>query len=183
MNFNQQIILITGPARSGKSEWAEFLALKTDQPIIYVATAQLDPNDLEWNARINQHRQRRPKHWQTVEVPHDLVSLLTETNPSSCLLIDSLGTWVANFLEQDQESWEIISFELLAALQKIQSSVIWVSEETGWGVIPSYPSGRLFRDRLGTLTRQIGLMAHTVYLVTSGYVLNLTELGQPLHFD
>ena len=52
-----------------------------------------------------------------------------------------------------------------------------VAEETGWGVVPSYPTGRLFRDRLGTLTRQIGAIAHATYLVTAGYALNLTDLG------
>jgi len=41
--------------------------------------------------------------------------------------------------------------------------------------------GRLFRDRLGTLTRQLGAIAHPVYLVTGGHVLNLSSLGTPLH--
>jgi adenosylcobinamide kinase/adenosylcobinamide-phosphate guanylyltransferase len=49
------IILVTGPARSGKSEWAENLATRLgqqfNQPIIYMATAQEEPQDLEWQAR------------------------------------------------------------------------------------------------------------------------------------
>ncbi|GFE71652.1 bifunctional adenosylcobinamide kinase/adenosylcobinamide-phosphate guanylyltransferase [Chroococcus sp. FPU101] len=180
MNLNQQIILITGPARSGKSEWAEFLAKKMNQPVTYVATAQRDPNDLEWQVRINQHQIRRPDDWKTVEVPFDLVSLLALTVSSDCLLIDSLGTWVANFLEQDELSWQTIQNDLLLTLQQISSKVIFVAEETGWGIVPSYASGRLFRDRLGTLTRKISIIAHSVYLVTGGYVLNLSELGQPL---
>lgn len=179
MNLNQQIILITGPARSGKSEWAEFLAKKMNQPVTYVATAQRNADDLEWQARINQHQSRRPDDWNTVEVPFNLVSLIVAA-PSDCLLIDSLGTWVANYLEQDEPSWQTIQDDLLLSLQQISSTVIFVAEETGWGVVPSYPSGRLFRDRLGTLTRKISIIAHCVYLVTGGYVLNLSELGQPL---
>jgi adenosylcobinamide kinase/adenosylcobinamide-phosphate guanylyltransferase len=38
-------ILVTGPARSGKSEWAETLAAQADRAIVYVATAQIYPND------------------------------------------------------------------------------------------------------------------------------------------
>ena len=43
-----------------------------------------------------------------------------------------------------------------------------------------YPLGRTFRDRLGHLTRQISAIADTVYLVTAGYALNLSQLGTPL---
>jgi len=46
--------------------------------------------------------------------------------------------------------------------------------------VPAYPLGRLFRDRLGNLTRRVGAIADIVYLVTAGYVLNLSELGTPL---
>ena len=52
--------------------------------------------------------------------------------------------------------------------------------ETGWGVVPAYESGRLFRDRLSKLVRQIGSRSDLVYLVTGGYALNLTFLGQKL---
>ena len=68
-NNTRQIILVTGPARSGKSEWAEDLARQTDQPVIYVATAIALPDDLEWLTRIEKHRQRRPVEWTTRLVP------------------------------------------------------------------------------------------------------------------
>lgn len=55
-----------------------------------------------------------------------------------------------------------------------------MAEETGWGMIPAYPAGRLFRDRLGTLTREIGAIAHATYLVTAGFALNLRDIGIPI---
>ena len=70
--------------------------------------------------------------------------------------------------------------ELLERLRSSLAHVILVAEETGWGVVPAYPSGRLFRDRLGMLSRQIGSISDTVYLVTGGHVLNLSELGRKL---
>ncbi|NJO20766.1 MAG: bifunctional adenosylcobinamide kinase/adenosylcobinamide-phosphate guanylyltransferase, partial [Spirulinaceae cyanobacterium RM2_2_10] len=49
-----------------------------------------------------------------------------------------------------------------------------------WGVVPAYPLGRQFRDRLGHLTRRVGAIATAVYLVTGGYAIDLVQLGQPL---
>lgn len=180
MSFSKQIILVTGAARSGKSEWAETLAVKSDRPVTYIATALDNAQDLEWQRRIEQHRQRRPHNWQTLEVPIELASVIEQTQPSHCLLIDSLGTWVANCLEQNHPCWEISHKGLLNCLKQSQSQIILVAEETGWGVVPAYESGRLFRDRLGSLIQEIGKIADIVYLVTGGYVLNLSQLGQPL---
>lgn len=176
-----KVILVTGPARSGKSEWAETLAMQSGKTTIYVATAKSDPTDAEWISRIQQHRDRRPPEWLTLEVSQDLVETIATSPSSSCLLIDSLGTWVANLLEQDNTSWEKIQRNLILNLEQVGDRyVILVAEETGWGVVPAYPAGRLFRDRLGHLVRHVGAIAQSVYLVTGGHVLNLSVLGSPL---
>lgn len=175
-----RLILVTGPARSGKSEWAETLARQTDKPAIYVATAQIDPTDREWLLRIEQHRCRRPADWKTVEEPIDLTATILASPPSSCLLVDSLGTWVANLLDQDEVTWEQTLQQLLDSLAQAIADIILVAEETGWGVVPAYPAGRKFRDRLGMVVRRIGAIADSVYLVTGGFALNLSVLGSPL---
>jgi adenosylcobinamide kinase / adenosylcobinamide-phosphate guanylyltransferase len=180
MSRTDRLILITGPARSGKSEWAEQLAAESSQLVFYIATATVDQTDLEWQMRIEQHRQRRPSTWQTWEVADDLAAAISRAPISSCLLIDSLGTWLANHLEQDQSTWQQTQADLLQQLQQCQCQVILVAEETGWGVVPAYPLGRTFRDRLGHLCRCIGSIADAVYLVTGGYALNLKALGVPL---
>lgn len=175
-----QIILVTGPARSGKSEWAESLATQSGKSVIYVATAQLDPTDAEWQIRIAQHQQRRPATWQTLNVSVDLAATLNAATALDCLLVDSLGTWLANVIDQDTPTWEQTLQSLWASIQTTAGQVVFVAEETGWGVVPAYALGRTFRDRLGCLTRQIGQIAHPVYLVTGGHVLNLSSLGSPL---
>lgn len=176
-----RVILVTGPARSGKSAWAETLALQSGKSVIYLATARIDPTDTEWQQRIAQHRHRRPRHWNTQEVPQQLVTAIKSTPLDRCLLIDSLGTWVANLLEEDDGSWESIERDLLDSLTSLAGrDAILVAEETGWGVVPAYPLGRQFRDRLGNLTRHLGAIAQPVYLVTGGHVLNLSALGSPL---
>ena len=174
------ITLVTGPSRSGKSEWAEQLALQSGKTVAYVATALQRQEDEEWQLRIQQHQQRRPASWRTVEAPFDLASLIQSADPDHCLLIDSLGTWLANYWEYSEESWRTIQHDFLASLTQTAGDVILVAEETGWGVVPAYPSGRIFRDRLGALIRSVGAIADPVYLVTGGYALNLRELGTPL---
>ncbi|MCC5600340.1 bifunctional adenosylcobinamide kinase/adenosylcobinamide-phosphate guanylyltransferase [Nostoc favosum] len=175
-----KIILVTGPARSGKSEWAETLAMQSGKAVVYVATATDNPDDQEWHQRILEHQQRRPQDWVTLSVPVELSATLADAKPYTCLLVDSLGTWVANLLEEEESSWESIVAELLETVDLVAADIVFVAEEVGWGVIPAYPLGRAFRDRLGSLVRQLGVLSNTVYLVTGGHVLNLSILGYPL---
>ena len=175
-----KVILVTGPSRSGKSEWAETLALKSNKTVVYMATANQDPADQEWQKRIQKHQNRRPQNWLTLEVPIALSDALAEVKPDTCILIDSLGTWVANFLQSADDDWEKEVQDFLDTVQLVAADMIFVAEETGWGVVPAYPIGRTFRDRLGSLVRHLGNIAQTVYLVTGGHVLNLSVLGTPL---
>ncbi|MDY6938941.1 MAG: bifunctional adenosylcobinamide kinase/adenosylcobinamide-phosphate guanylyltransferase [Cyanobacteriota bacterium] len=174
------VILVTGPARSGKSEWAEILVARSGLSAIYIATAQRNPDDRDWQERIEAHRNRRPASWQTLEISIDVATTIRSADPGSCLLVDSLGTWIANLLDRDATAWEALQTEFLESLTQTAARVVLVAEETGWGVIPAYPIGRTFRDRLGTLVRRVGAIAHPVYLVAGGHVLNLSALGSPL---
>jgi len=174
------LILVTGAARSGKSEWAETLALQSGLAVVYVATAIVDETDGEWQARIARHQQRRSPTWTTHHVPIALAEFITQATAEQCLLVDSLGTWLANRLSEDASTWETTVDQLLAALGKTASTIILVAEETGWGVVPAYPMGRTFRDRLGALTRTIAALAKPTYLVVAGYAIDLTQLGTPV---
>lgn len=176
----RRLILVTGPSRSGKSEWAEALASQSGKSVTYVATSICDRKDGEWLARIAQHQSRRPQTWATLEVPVDLAAALQTGLEHQCLLVDSLGTWLANILEQSPSVWQQSLAELVAASQTSAADLIFVAEEVGWGVVPAYPLGRTFRDRLGELVRHLVAIADDTYLVTAGHVLNLRQLGTPL---
>ena len=175
------ISLVTGATRSGKSEWAEHLATRSQKLVIYIATATRYPDDAEWEARLQKHSDRRPDSWHTLEVPIELVqSILDIKDHSAYILVDSLGTWLTNLLEYDEEAWTKIEDELLQAIQGCVVDITFVSEEVGWGIVPAYELGRKFRDRLGGLSRKIGAIADAVYLVTGGYAVNLTQIGERL---
>ncbi len=175
-----QIILVTGPARSGKSEWAEHLAAESDRLVLYIATAQDRADDVEWHQRIELHRGRRPGSWRTVECPMDLAGAIEQAAATDCLLVDSLGTWVANLLEESEAVWHCHGEQVLGALAATEAIVVLVAEETGWGVVPAYPMGRSFRDRLGRLVREVAAIANVTYLVTAGHALDLSAIGTPL---
>lgn len=177
-------VLVCGPARSGKSEWAERLAERSGRAVVYVATAREDAEDADWCARIARHRARRPAHWTTQCAPFDLEQAIARhAGPEVCLLIDSLGTWVANLLDLDEPAWEARVVALADRVRGAAGTVILVAEETGWGVIPAYPIGRLFRDRLGALVRRLAPLCGSTYVVMAGHVLDLSQLGQVLDGD
>ena len=173
----KQTVIVTGPTRSGKSEWAETLAQRSGQAVVYVATSAVDPEDREWQARLERHRQRRPGAWRLWEVPVGLSAAILAGQVTDCLLVDSLGTWLANELGQDDAQWQETVADLIASVQQTAATVIFVAEETGWGVVPAYPAGRQFRDRLGDLTRQLSTVADGVYLVVAGYAMDLRQVG------
>ena len=171
-------VLVTGPALSGKSEWAERLAHESQRQVIYCATALENADDAEWTARIAAHRTRRPATWETVCAPIELsATLAAYQNAQYCLLVDSLGTWTANLIELNDADWQFQVTQLFEQLKTHPALIIFVAEETGWGVIPAYPMGRLFRDRLGGLIRHLGGQCAATYLVTGGYALELNRFG------
>ena len=181
------VILIAGPARSGKSEWAEALAADSGLPVTYVATACRNPSDPEWEARLAAHAARRPLAWTTQESSMALPETLSQgcDRPTAdCFLIDSLGTWTANLLDWEDSHWQESVASLLQSLQQRrqwpEALTLVVAEETGWGVIPAYPAGRKFRDRLGALVRQVAACADRTYLIAGGHALDLSKLGIPL---
>jgi adenosylcobinamide kinase/adenosylcobinamide-phosphate guanylyltransferase len=59
------LLLVTGGVRSGKSAHAE--RLLADEPVVRYVAAGPSYDDADWQARVAQHRERRPAHWETVE--------------------------------------------------------------------------------------------------------------------
>jgi len=174
------IALVTGPAHSGKSEWAELLARRSSRAVTYVATARANPDDPDWQARIARHAARRPASWQTQQVPVALAATVAAAEPSQCLLIDSLGSWVTNLLAQEPAEWQASVGALLQSLEQTPAQIVLVAEETGWGIVPAYAAGRTFRERLGDAIRRVGAAADASYLVAGGRALEFSAWGTPL---
>lgn len=177
------LTLVSGPARSGKSRWAEHLVTRATQDpgtVVYVATGPDLPEDAAWQRRLQLHRARRPAHWQTWEVAGELAAALGRLVPGQVALIDSLGTWVAAHLEREERDWSCHCAALDAALSACPARLVLVCEETGWGVVPATALGGRFRDRLGALQQHLTARCDAAWLVVQGRALDLLALSQPV---
>ncbi len=165
--------LILGGARSGKSRLAEKLANDSALPVIYIATSQ--PLDGEMNERIALHRQRRPDHWGLIEEPIELARVLRENAVAGqCLLVDCLTLWLTNLLMlEDSSRLAAQRDQLLETLASLPGETIFVSNETGLGVVPLGELTRRYVDEAGWLHQALAERCQRVVLTVAGLPLTL----------
>lgn len=167
-------VLVLGGARSGKSTWAE-ARLADRAEVIYVATSARDPEDAEWEERVQLHQERRPGTWRTVETL-DLAGVLQDDGTQP-VLIDCLAVWLTRVLD-DIRAWDDVDGwrealatrveEVVTAVAGTSHEVVLVSNEVGLGVVPASRAGRLFRDELGRLNAKVAAVADEVWLSVAG---------------
>lgn len=187
------IILCSGGARSGKSEFAEQLALSLKGRKAYVATGQAF--DDEMKDRIKKHQLRRGKEWITFEIPLHLYKNWEQIkNVSDVILIDCLTMFTSNHVfahgdintQEDANRIEsIILEEMRLLLQEINNSndktVIFVTNEIGLGIVPENKLARYFRDITGRVNREVASAANKMYLTISGITIELKS--QEVHIN
>ena len=187
------IILCSGGARSGKSEFAEQLALSLKGRKAYVATGQAF--DDEMKDRIKKHQLRRGKEWITFEIPLHLHENWEQIkNVSDVILIDCLTMFTSNHIfahgnintQEDANRIEsIILKELRLLLQEINNSndktVIFVTNEIGLGIVPENKLARYFRDITGRVNLEVASAANKMYLTISGVTIELKS--QEVHIN
>lgn len=160
--------LILGGARSGKSRLAEKLASDSGLDVIYIATSQ--PLDGEMNQRVALHRERRPAEWGLIEEPVELVRVLRENaGEGRCLLVDCLTLWLTNLLMLDDPQRLVQEREaLLDGLADLPGEIIFVSNETGLGVVPLGELTRRYVDEAGWLHQALAERCHRVVFTVAG---------------
>lgn len=174
-----KIIFVTGGARSGKSSFAEKLALEFGAPLGYLATAQV--LDGEMDDRVRRHRERRGAEWTAVEEPIQLAQALAGCDGNyQAVLVDCLTLWLSNLLFKYEGSAEnceeLISEDLQQlknTLQGMVTPVILVSNEVGMGIVPENALARMFRDIAGEANQFLAAVADEVHVVISGIPLKL----------
>src|SRR5947199_10730931 len=142
-NGGSQTMLVLGGARSGKSRYAEQVAMSSRPPWIYLATAEAF--DGEMTTRITEHKNRRSHDWQTVDAPLDLAAALAALPRTATVLVDCLTLWLSNLMlaERDIDA-EIERLE--AAMLAHAAPLVLVSNEVGFGIVPDNALARRFRD-------------------------------------
>lgn len=179
--FKSEITLILGGARSGKSTFAEKLAMDTDAFVTYLAAA--DAQDSEMRERIAIHKKRRPAGWNTFEGdPYEICQATKKIR--GVLLLDCLTLWLTRlFLEGDaseeasEKEWQARETQIRSMTEDLCSippegtHLIIVSNEVGFGLVPSYKMGRRFRDMQGRMNQLCASKADRAALIVAGYPL------------
>lgn len=169
--------LILGGARSGKSTYAEKIALESGLPVTYIATAQV--YDAEFGQRVEHHKTRRPAHWRTLEQAFNLgATILEAAKTGECVIVDCLTLWLAQCICPDCDrpngfNWQDERQALLDALPKVQGTVLLVSNEVGMGIVPLGEINRQFQDAQGRLNQAVAQIADQVSFVAAGLPLRL----------
>jgi len=164
--------LILGGARSGKSQLAEQRAEAAGMELLYLATATA--GDAEMSARICHHQERREGKWVLLEEPTELAKVLSKNAQADrCILVDCLTLWISNCLHQN--CWMEQREALLAVLEKLPGHIIFVSNETGMGVVPMGELSRQFVDESGFFHQQLAALCDQVTLTVAGLPLTLKE--------
>ena len=162
----KRIILITGGARSGKSTYAESLALSLSPDPVYLATSRIW--DDEFRERVRRHQARRGPQWTNIEEE----KLLSRHDVSGrTVLIDCLTLWATNFfydLEGDTDgALEALKAEFNRFTDQ-DATFIFVTNEIGMGGTSDNELQRKFTDLQGWMNQYVAALADEVTLMVSG---------------
>ena len=156
--------------RSGKSRHALTLALRYPPPRVFIATAQ--PIDDEMRERIAKHQAERGGRFHTIEEPIYLASRLMNLQiKASIIVVDCLTLWLSNLLHDDsKEDSELPSRidECVDVASKIESDIVFVTNEVGLGIVPEHVLARQFIDHLGFLNQKFATLCDEVIFMVAG---------------
>jgi adenosylcobinamide kinase / adenosylcobinamide-phosphate guanylyltransferase len=186
-------ILVTGGARSGKSVFAEKLAVHLNgKQGIYIATAQIYDEEMRDRVRLHQdQRHASGFNWTTIEESYELSGAIKQESADSesdapLILVDCLTLWLSNWLlfyENDPDRSAKLTGkvdDLLAEVSSCKGHLVLVTNEVGSGIVPEYPLGRSFRDLAGKMNQRLAEVCEQVFLVTAGIPIELKSRAYPL---
>lgn len=175
--MQRRIILITGGQRSGKSVYAEQLALSLSDHPIYMATSRIW--DAEFQHRVDLHKERRGSQWTNIEEEkflsrHDVTGQV--------VVIDCVTLWATNFFFDLQSTSHHSAQEAAAHVErtlqalknefdqftKQEATFIFVTNEIGSGGVSDNEIQRKFTDLEGWMNQYIAQCANQVILMVSG---------------
>lgn len=184
--MKEEIALVLGGARSGKSKFAENYILHKGAKVAYIATAEI--LDEEMANRVRYHRARRNNgRWITYEAPYHAEQAILEAGEAcDAVLFDCLTVYVSNLMygegapEDFNAKYDYVYAgvkKLLDAARAINKPVVFVSNEVGAGVVPDTVMGREYRDIAGWVNQQVGAEVEKVFYTVAGYAVDIKKLA------
>ncbi len=177
-----KFILVTGGARSGKSDYAQARAEAIPGRHYFLATCPVMDSEME--SRIARHRTGRDTTvWQTIEEEFNPAGVLKSLPHVSICLLDCLTLWINNLMYSseisnecfDEDAMTIKAEELCKEAKQFSGTLICVTNEVGLGIVPDNRKARLYRDLVGKSNRIIAAAADEVILVSCGIAITLKE--------
>jgi adenosylcobinamide kinase/adenosylcobinamide-phosphate guanylyltransferase len=165
-------VLVLGGARSGKTGFAERLAISSGTSPVYLATAEA--LDAEMAERVATHRRTREGRFATIEEPIELsIAIIKAAKSHDVILVDCLTLWITNLLIGGHDVAALVD-ELGETLALVsQAKVILVSNEVGLGIVPDNAMARNFRDLAGSAHQRLAEICAEVYFVAAGLPLTM----------
>lgn len=165
--FKSSVKLILGGVKSGKSQFAEELALRYKK-VFYVATNVFF--DKEMKQRIIEHKKRRPNYWETIEEGYDLIKALRNADKNECYIIDCITIYLSNLLLKLKSTEQVINHiqTLIEFIKKKNSIFIFVSNEVGLSVINKNKLARQFCEISGIVNQMLAGISDEVYFCAAG---------------
>jgi adenosylcobinamide kinase/adenosylcobinamide-phosphate guanylyltransferase len=161
------VYLITGGERSGKSGYAQELALQLTNTPMYVATARKWDEDFQ--NRIDRHQQERDERWTNIEKEKHLSEI---DFSGKVALIDCVTLWLTNYFVDTKNDVALSLDEAKAEFLKIanqpDATLIIVTNEIGMGLHADTHVGRKFTELQGWMNQFLAKNADTVVLMVSG---------------
>ena len=167
----KRIILITGGARSGKSSYAEKLALSLSPNPVYMATARVW--DEEFRQRVIRHQEDRGPEWTNLEEEKELSR---HDVSGRVVLIDCVTLWCTNFFFDLQGH---VDSSLKAVKEEFNrftaqdATFIFVTNEIGLGGTSENELQRKFTDLQGWMNQYIAAQADEVIMMVCGIPLKI----------
>lgn len=171
--MSKNCIFILGGARGGKSQFAQELARKLSDRVLFVATAEA--GDEEMCSRIEAHKKARPKMWGTLETPIKLAEKISEhIGKADVVIIDCITMLISNLLTgqgddgANEKRMRTEIDRLIECIDRMDVTFIIISNEVGMGLVSDNRLGRLYRDLLGRANQLLAQRADEVYLIVVG---------------
>jgi len=167
----KRIILVTGGQRSGKSRYAQKLALSLTGNPVYLATSAVW--DEEHRSRIERHKRDRGAEWTNIEELKDIQMVNVHHR---VVVIDCVTLWSTNFFHEsngDIESSLAAITERFDTFTTQDATFIFVTNELGLGGTSNNDLQRRFTDLLGWVNQYIASRSDEVVLMVSGIAMKI----------
>ncbi|WP_081170513.1 bifunctional adenosylcobinamide kinase/adenosylcobinamide-phosphate guanylyltransferase [Niastella populi] len=160
------LVFITGGARSGKSRYAQELALQLSNTPVYLATARHWDDDFE--KRIQRHQAERDERWTSIEEEKNISGLSFLNN---VVVVDCVTLWLTNFFTDNKYDIDACLQQCKQEIDKLnraENTFIIISNELGMGMHAETEIGRKFTDLQGWMNQYIAKQADKVVFMVSG---------------